>query len=1003
MSDEELEAEPGGEPETAQRIFLGWDGPALPAAAAYIVDHYLHGQVADLRPATLVLPGRRARRRMIELLLEQAEARGATLIPPTATTVGALPSALHTSLLPLADDLTCRHAWSHALRSVSQEALREVFPHLPKKGALAEWDELAGLLAGLHESVAGEGHRFSDVARICHSGVLFDDGPRWSVMARVQDRYLKLLEDAGLADRFAVRMAALESGVAPFTGDLWFVSIVELPAVTRRLVEASGATVRTLIHAPEDLAVAGEPTIPFDSLGLPSTEYWEVALIPVTDEVLRVVESPAAQADAVIESLVGLAGQYSTEDVVLAVHAQSDVVPYLEQRLEARGVTPRYAAGTPLSRTAPLRLLEAVAEYRDNRFYLALAALLRHPDAGPLTKVRATTNANENEAPAPTRLESIDAADRYFNEHLPYRLRSKLPPGEKRAASFPPLVYSLESTGPIRHLKGRKRLRAWMPLIRDVLLVAYGERKLDRSRPADRRLLDTLGRIRTAATTLATLPESLDEECSASAAIRMLLVELRGDALPPEPRRDAVELLDWLELPLDDAPVVMLTGFNEGLLPESVSGHAFLPDALRSRLGLMDNRRRMARDAYRLMTVLRSKESVQLIAGRRTAQGDPLRPSRLMFRIPEDEMPARVLHFLKGDGDSPVRPGLASLGLEPGAESQFLVPPERTLELEEHEVPTKLAVTAFKAILADPYRFVLERIYGLDRVDDEARELDPLQFGILAHDVLQAFGQMALESPPGVDITDAAAVGTTLVKLLDEEVAARFGDEALPAIALQAEQLKTRLRAFADRQAAWAGAGWRIVAVEQQGTGEGVPFDVDGEPILLRGRIDRIDHNPETGDWAVLDYKTGNTVDPPEKTHRKGRTGQKEWIDLQLPLYRRLLKGLVDAEGRPVVDYDPAGDGSVELGYISLPKDPAESAFLLAPWTEAELAEAEEVAREQIRTLRRRTFVFDPAVTKPSWFGSDALEPLLTQGWQATEDSESGAWDDESGSEGGDR
>jgi hypothetical protein len=542
-----------------------------------------------------------------------------------------------------------------------------------------------------------------------------------------------------------------------------------------------------------------------------------------------------------------------------------------------------------------------------------------------------------------------------------------------------------------------------MPLIRDVLLVAYGDRELDRSKPSDRRLLDTLARIRTAATILATLPESLDEECSASAATRMLLLELRGDALPPEPQRDAVELLDWLELPLDDAPVVMLTGFNEGFLPESVSGHAFLPDALRSRLGLVDNRHRLARDAYRLTTVLHSKKSVRLIAGRRTGQGDPLRPSRLMFRIPEEDMAARVLHFLESDGDSPVGPSLSSLGLEPGAQSQFLVPPQRTLELEEHEVPTKLAVTAFKAILADPYRFVLERIYRLDCVDDQARELDPLQFGILAHDVLQAFGQLALDSPPGVDITDAAAVGTTLVKLLDEEVAARFGDDALPAIALQAEQLKTRLRAFADRQAAWAGAGWRIVAVEQQGTGEGVPFDVDGEPILLRGRIDRIDHNPETGDWAVLDYKTGNTVDPPEKTHRKGRTGQKEWIDLQLPLYRRLLKGLVDAEGRPVVDYDPAGDGSVELGYISLPKDPAESAFLLAPWTEAELAEAEEVAREQIRTLRRRTFVFDPAVTKPSWFGSDALEPLLTQGWQATEDSESGAWDDESGSEGGDR
>ena len=48
-------------------------------------------------------------------------------------------------------------------------------------------------------------------------------------------------------------MAALESDVPPFKGDLWLLFIVELPTVTRRLVEASGAVVRTLIHAPEVL------------------------------------------------------------------------------------------------------------------------------------------------------------------------------------------------------------------------------------------------------------------------------------------------------------------------------------------------------------------------------------------------------------------------------------------------------------------------------------------------------------------------------------------------------------------------------------------------------------------------------------------------------------------------------------------------------------------------------------------------------------------------------
>ena len=931
---------------------------------------------------------------MIELLLDSAEARGATLIPPTATTVGNLPTELHTTSKPLADDSTSRRAWSRALRSVSQDALRQLFPHLPKKSNLADWDEMAALLSGLHQSVAGEGHRFSDVAKICHSGLLFDDGPRWGVMARVQDRYLLLLDEAGLADRFAARMAALESDVVPFEGDIWFVSIVELPTVTRRLVEASGAQVYALVHAPEALKDAGEAGAAFDDHGLPSTAYWATAKVPVTDAVLRVVENPVGQADAVIDALTELGGQYSAEDVVLAVHADSDVVPYLEQRLEARGVSPRYAAGTPLPRTAPLRLLEAVADYREDRGFLALAALLRHPDAGPLTHTTAE---------GPTRLQAIDAGDRYFNDHLPHRLQGNLPQGEKSAARFPPVVRALEREGPLSQLKGHRRLSQWMPLIRDILLAAYSERTLDRSKPAHRRLLDTLGRIRGAAITLATLPESLDEECSGSAAIRVLLRELKDDALPPEPMRDAVELLDWLELPLDDAPVVMLTGFNEGLLPESVNGHAFLPDALRTRLGLVDNRQRLARDAYRLTTVLHSKDSVRLIAGRRSAQGDPLRPSRLMFRIPEEQVPSRVIDFLKGVGAQPTRLSLASLGLEPAAQSQFTVPPEPILELDFEDVPIKLRVTDFKSILADPYRFVLERIYGLDSVDDEAQELDPLLFGSLAHAVLEGFGQMAVASPPTVDITHAAEVTTALLKLLDDAVASRFGSAALPAVALQVEQLKARLRAFAEAQAKWASQGWQIMAVEQQAEGEGVPFEVDGTPMLLRGRIDRIDHNSSTNAWAVLDYKTGNSVESPDQAHRKGRSDAREWVDLQLPLYRKLLPYVVDEAGQPVVSADAAAEGRIQLGYISLPKDTQESGFMIATWTDAELDAADEVAREAIRTLRGASFAFDRTVTKPSFFGGDALEPLLAQGWQAPGDEDSAVWGDESGHEGDDR
>jgi len=963
------------------RIFLGWGQPALPAAAAHLIEHYVDGAVADLRPATVVLPGRRALRRIIELLLDEAEARGATLIPPTTTTVGKLPGLLVASPLPLVDEAVSRRAWSLALRSVDQEAVERVFPHPPEGDSLTEWDELAGLLAGLHQNLAGEGHRFADAARVCRSGVLFDDGDRWEALALVQGRYLELLQQAGLADRFEARMAALESDPHPFTGDLWLISIVELPSVTRRLVEASGTVVRTLIHAPAALDDGTDSTTVFDAFGLPSTDFWEAARVPVTDQVLEVVERPVDQADAVIAALADLGGLHPAEDVVLGVHAKSDVVPYLEQRLEARRVPARYAAGSTLLRSGPVRLLQAVADYLSDRSFQALAALLRHPAGTALAGPAAAAAAEPG---------AIEMADRYFNDHLPFRIHGEIPPGQRETARFPPLVRGLERQGPLRRFVGRKPLSQWMPEVMNILLEAYGGSELDRSRPAHRRLLDTLTPIHSAAASLATLPASLDEECTGSGALGTLLLELRAEMVPPEPDRNAVELLDWLELPLDDAPAVILTGFNEGFLPESVTGDAFLPDALRTRLGLLDNRRRLARDAYRLTTVLHSKRFVRLIAGRRSAQGDPLRPSRLMFQIPEEEMAARVLHFLDREGRDPRGSSLASLGLQPGAHSQFTVPPEPVIELARDEVPTALAVTAFRALIADPYRFVLERVYRLETIDDEARELDPMGFGSLAHEVLHRFGLRALESLSPLDLTDESEVARTLVDLLKEEVSTRFGANALPAVELQAEQLEIRLRAFAKRQAEWAAQGWKIVAVECQAEGSGVPFDVDGTPFMLRGRIDRIDHNASTGEWAVLDYKTGNSVEPPDKAHRKGRGDDRSWVDLQLPLYRRLLSGIVDGQGQPIVATEAVERGRVRLGYVSLPRTAQDSEFLLADWSEEDFAAAEATAREAVRRLREGRFAFDRAVTKVSRFGRDALDPLLAVGWQSPDEVEAG-------------
>jgi hypothetical protein len=92
---------------------------------------------------------------------------------------------------------------------------------------------------------------------------------------------------------------------------------------------------------------------------------------------------------------------------------------------------------------------------------------------------------------------------------------------------------------------------------------------------------------------------------------------------PRRPMIRPVELLGWLELPLDDSPVLVLIGFNEGRIPESINADAFMPNSLRTRLELTDNRRRYARDAYALTAVMHSRRRLVLIAGRTDVKGNP--------------------------------------------------------------------------------------------------------------------------------------------------------------------------------------------------------------------------------------------------------------------------------------------------------------------------------------------------------------------------------------------
>ncbi|MGH7996267.1 MAG: PD-(D/E)XK nuclease family protein, partial [Opitutaceae bacterium] len=356
----------------------------------------------------------------------------------------------------------------------------------------------------------------------------------------------------------------------------------------------------------------------------------------------------------------------------------------------------------------------------------------------------------------------------------------------------------------------------------------------------------------------------------------------------------AVELQGWIELLWEDSPHVIVAGFNDGRVPEAVSGDPFLPDALRAQLGLRTNRSRLARDAYLLQALVKCREGggrLDLLLGKTSAAGDPLRPSRLLFLCPDEELPGRVKALFREP--APAAPG------PPWTRAWRLVPPVPG----SLAPPKRLGVTALRRWLACPFRFYLSEVLGMAAVDPAKAELDAADFGTLCHSALEAMGREAGLA----DCADPRVLRDFLLAELDRQVGRRFGPELPVPLIVQIESARQRLGRVAEAQAAECAAGWRIEAVERK-----LKLAIAGVEIVAK--IDRIDRHRDTGAVRVLDYKTADAARDPEQAHLRPRRADESppdwalcrvagsqsgrrrsgnptriWADLQLPLYRHAL------------------------------------------------------------------------------------------------------------------
>lgn len=938
-----------------QRHFIDWNTPILPAAADYLIDRYATSRQLDLSGVVVVFTGRRASRRMLELLFEKAAQRWPSFLPPRLTTFRHFPEMLYRQQHQWADDLSQLLIWKKALSSVPANELRAALPTVPDDSAVPSWMSLCESLRTQHNELAEDGMEFDRVFEKLSEVGNHQEADRWKALRRIQSEYLVQLDDLELWDRQASRLIAVEKQECEVDFDVVLLGTVDMNLIVKQMLNQVADRVTALVHAPASEAKR------FDEYGCLIAEEWTDWKLNISPEETRIADDPEHQAKVVAQEMAEFGGARRPDEISIGV-ADESLVPLIKQHLKDGGVSGRWPVEMKLTETRPWRLLSAVESHLSSAAdgqppdFASLADLVRHPD------VSRQVDYDVKQAMKTRRKVHIDwltELDNYMAKHLQKspgvllgtkrrreivgavigsvdRLLTSLCPHEvapapKKKRPVEPLQRHLLFDGDddveivsqsVHHqLNSQRSLRDWTNGILRLLATVYESADLHADVRKDRGIAACCHAVADLATQLGEIPDRIVPRCTASQAVQLVLKQIGDVVIPPEGDDSAIDMMGWLELAMDDSPVLVLTGFNEGFVPESLTSDVFLPNSFRTRLGLRDNKRRYARDAYAITTMMHSREKLVFVAGRRDAKGNPLLPSRLWFAADAETLPDRVQRFYDEESVEPasVPSSVAEVPQQNQRLSDFSVPRPSLIP----PTPTEISVTSFREYLYCPYRYFLKRELRLKSIEDETLELEAAAFGSLMHDVLKKFGQSDL-----VRSYRPEPIEEYLLKTLASVANRRFGKTRSATVAVQLQMMQNRLAAFASWQASTARDGWMVRYTEEDLRFDDF-VDAKGRSVTLAGRVDRIDQHQKTGQYRVLDYKTSERADRPEATHVK----KNEWVDLQLPLYRLLVQSL-------------GIQSNVQLGYVHLSGDLSAIRESIAKWDRHELDAAEQTARQ---------------------------------------------------------
>ncbi len=944
----------------SMRRFLGWDRPVLETVVTHLARDWERKGSLDLSDLLVIVPTRNAGRRLRESLALLAAESNAAVIPPLVTTQNFLVAADRIPAeasdgKPVADRHATRLIWSALLLEIDLDRFRRVFPVDPVERDLTWAMKTAGEILDVRNLLAESGLDFDSAAETLAERDM--EPIRWTELADLEALAIQRTEKLGFQDETRARLDAVTSG--------------ELPAEVARLVVAATPDLRPVTaqalarladRLPVEILVAADESDQghFDAWGRPLPDHWLDAVIdiPRPEESIRQAATATLQAELACD----LIGDLENPAALVAVGVPDpEVVAPFEQAAIQRGWSTHDPAGQPVSQHGIYYLVDQTAALVATESFDAVTRLLRCPDfGGTLVSQIGDTGI--------TRF--LEHFDELASRCLPDRLDDAIEAAKRNFSKQPELETGLRW---VADWVARFRSGNFGTTLAAYLGDIFADRTFSPNEQTHGAFSEVADTILDADAAFAATAKAFPGEIGPAQRFQLLLELIRERHLYAEREPEDIDLQGWLELLWEDAPHLVVTGMNDHVVPEAIIGHAFLPDSARRALGVPDNDQRFARDAYLLSALLAARRApghrVDLLFGRRSDGGDPLRPSRLLFQCPDEELPHRTLQFF--NGEPPTQSPLAW-------QLPWKLKPQPLPD--DHRLFERLSVTQFKSYLLCPFRFYLQHGLRMEEFDADKTEMDAGEFGTLLHDALDAF---AADSEAAAS-TDPKVIQAAFEREIDAWLARRYGPRLTTPVLIQREAARRRLAWWSEIEAGQRAAGWRLLETETPLSTDDHPFALAGR--VISGRIDRIEEH-EDGRLRVFDFKTHavydsgkhrnrtvseyhiapikRTEDPesfPEWARVENADGKAaRWVDLQIPLYRLAL-----AQRFP--------GREIEAGHIAL--GPTEAEVVLDVWEglDAELLESAKACAEGvIEAVKARTF-WPPAERLP-W--SDPFEELL--------------------------